>query len=36
MYFVEALDRAGNGRSYPDLESDIPYRIVSIERTAVQ
>ncbi len=36
MYFVEALDQAGNGRSYPDLETDIPYVVVPVERTAVQ
>jgi hypothetical protein len=36
MYFIEALDQAGNGRIYPDLESEIPYRIVPVERTAVQ
>ena len=32
MYFVEALDEAGNGRMYPDLESEMPYVIVHLRR----
>ncbi len=30
MYFIEALDRFGNGRIYPDLESETPYVIVRL------
>ena len=30
MYFVEAIDRAGNGRIYPDLEKAAPYVIVPV------
>jgi hypothetical protein len=29
MYFVEAIDGAGNGRMYPDLEIETPYVIVT-------
>ncbi len=32
MYFLEAVDRKGNGRIYPDLESDMPYVIVKLKR----
>jgi hypothetical protein len=32
MYFVEAIDNAGNGRNYPDLETTSPYVVVSVER----
>ncbi|MBN2130160.1 MAG: hypothetical protein JW741_11720 [Sedimentisphaerales bacterium] len=32
MYFVEAVDSQGNGRMYPDLEIEVPYVIVSIDR----
>lgn len=32
MYFVEAVDSQGNGRMYPDLEIEMPYVIVSIDR----
>ncbi len=32
MYFVEAMDKKGNGRMYPDLEKDAPYVIVTLER----
>lgn len=32
MYFVEAVDTKGNGRMYPDLESDMPYIIVNLQR----
>jgi hypothetical protein len=32
MYFVEAIDRNGNGRNYPDLEIEMPYVIVPVER----
>jgi hypothetical protein len=33
MFFVEAIDSAGNGRNYPDLETSSPYVVVSVERT---
>jgi len=32
MYFIEATDKKGNGRMYPDMEKETPYIIVSIER----
>jgi hypothetical protein len=32
MYFVEALDREGNGRMFPDLETEMPYVIVRLDR----
>ena len=32
MYFIEAFDEAGNGRMYPDLESEMPYVIVHLRR----
>ncbi len=32
MYFVEAVDNKGNGRMYPDLETDTPYVIVAVKR----
>ena len=32
MYFVEAIDAAGSGRMYPDLEKETPYVIVALER----
>jgi hypothetical protein len=32
MYFIEAIDNAGNGRNYPDLEISSPYVVVSVER----
>ncbi len=32
MYFVEAIDKAGNGRIYPDLEVEAPYVIVPVQR----
>jgi hypothetical protein len=30
MYFVEALDKAGNGRNYPDLEGGARYVVVGV------
>jgi hypothetical protein len=33
MYFVEALDIHGNGRMYPDMEVQMPYVIVKLDRT---
>jgi len=32
MYFVEILDRQGNGRIYPDLEVETPYIVASVKR----
>ena len=32
MYFIEVVDRAGNGRIYPDLEVETPYIINSVTR----
>ena len=32
MYFVEIIDRRGNGRMYPDLETEMPYIIASVKR----
>ena len=32
MYFIEATDKEGNGRMYPDMEKETPYIIVSLER----
>ncbi|UCD49292.1 MAG: hypothetical protein JSW27_17385 [Phycisphaerales bacterium] len=31
MYFVEAIDKVGNGKMYPDMETEIPYVIVGVE-----
>jgi len=33
MYFFEAMDRAGNGRIYPDFERETPYIIVELQRS---
>jgi hypothetical protein len=32
MYFVEIVDRRGNGRIYPDLEVETPYVVTSVKR----
>lgn len=32
MYFIEAVDNAGNGTIYPNLEKEAPYVIVKLER----
>ena len=32
IYFIEAIDKAGNGRNYPDLEKGAPYVIVPVAR----
>jgi hypothetical protein len=32
MYFIEVVDRQGNGRIYPDLEVETPYKLVSVKR----
>jgi hypothetical protein len=32
MYFVEVVDRQGNGRIYPDLELETPYIVARVKR----
>jgi hypothetical protein len=32
MYFVEVVDRKGNGRIYPDLEVETPYLVTGVKR----
>jgi hypothetical protein len=32
MYLVEAIDAHGNGRMYPDMETQMPYVIVKLDR----
>jgi hypothetical protein len=32
MYYVEIVDRRGNGRIFPDLDIDTPYVIVRVRR----
>jgi hypothetical protein len=32
MYLVEAMDTQGNGRMYPDMEVEMPYVIVKLDR----
>ncbi len=32
MYFVEAIDNAGNGRIFPSLDNEAPYVIVPVKR----
>ncbi len=32
MYFIEAIDAAGNGTMWPDLAKDMPYVIVKVQR----
>ncbi len=32
MYFIEAIDTLGNGRMYPDLETEAPYIVVQLKR----
>ena len=34
MYLIEAMDNAGNGKIYPDLEKETPYVVVHLERGA--
>jgi hypothetical protein len=36
IYFIEAIDSLGNGRNYPDLETQAPYVIVEVERSATR
>ena len=32
MYFLEVIDRAGNGALWPDLAQETPYVIVDVAR----
>jgi hypothetical protein len=32
MYFIEAMDRDGNGGIFPDLEKETPYVVVELKR----
>jgi len=32
MYFIEAMDKDGNGRIHPDLNKDTPYIVVKLQR----
>jgi hypothetical protein len=32
MYFIEAMDKNGNGRIYPDLNRETPYIVVKLRR----
>jgi hypothetical protein len=32
MYYVEVVDRQGNGQIYPDLEIETPYAVASVKR----
>jgi hypothetical protein len=32
MYLLEAVDNKGNGRMYPDMETETPYVIVELDR----
>ena len=32
MYYVEIVDTRGNGRIYPDLETETPYVVVRVRR----
>ena len=34
IYFIEALPKNGNGRMVPDLEQEMPYVVVPVERSA--
>ena len=34
MYFIEAMDNAGNGRIYPDLAKETPYVVVEVSLKA--
>jgi hypothetical protein len=34
MYYFETMDNAGNGRVYPDLETETPYTVVKVQSAA--
>jgi hypothetical protein len=36
IYFIEAIPKDGNGRIMPDLEQEMPYVIVPVERLATE
>jgi hypothetical protein len=36
MYLIEAMDSAGNGRIFPDLEKEAPYVVVHLDRAAMR
>ncbi len=36
MYFIEVIDRRGNGKIYPDLEKETPYVVVRLKRAGLQ
>ncbi len=32
MYLIEVIDNAGNGKIHPDLEKEMSYIVVKLER----
>jgi hypothetical protein len=32
MYFIEVMDKQGNGRIHPDLNKTTPYIVVKLQR----
>jgi dienelactone hydrolase len=36
MYFIEVIDKRGNGKIYPDLEKETPYVVVRLRRESIQ
>jgi hypothetical protein len=32
MYYIEIVDRRGNGYIYPDLETETPYVVTRVKR----
>ena len=32
MYLIEVMDKNGNGKIYPDLNKETPYKIVKLGR----
>ena len=36
MYFIEVIDKRGNGKIYPDLEKETPYVVVRLRRDSIQ
>ena len=32
MYLIEVMDRHGNGKIYPDLNKEMPYVVVKLQR----
>ena len=33
MYVLEVMDNAGNGKNYPDPQSQTPYHVVELDRS---